>query len=207
MASVSGTGSLGNTSLRGYGGLVSGIDRDQVIEQLTAATNAKITNKKSEMTKLSWKQEAFQSISNKILALQDNFMSYSSSSNLKDASIFAKNRISILGDSKVTKFVSATGSSSLVNSLAILGGPGRPPLRSTRILSDKKSGTDSGPAYRITEENLNNPAACQTSNLKGSQLTFGYYNEVTKKYDANGCVQFSPSAYIRDEDGKSQKID
>ena len=61
MASVSGTGSLGNTSLRGYGGLVSGIDRDQVIEQLTAATNAKITNKKSEMTKLSWKQEAFQS--------------------------------------------------------------------------------------------------------------------------------------------------
>ena len=95
MASVSGTGSLGNTSLRGYGGLVSGIDRDQVIEQLTAATNAKITNKKSEMTKLSWKQEAFQSISNKILALQDNFMSYSSSSNLKDASIFAKNRISI----------------------------------------------------------------------------------------------------------------
>lgn len=90
MASVSGTGSLGNTSLRGYGGLVSGIDRDQVIEQLTAATNAKITNKKSEMTKLSWKQEAFQSISNKILALQDNFMSYSSSSNLKDASILPK---------------------------------------------------------------------------------------------------------------------
>ena len=203
MASVSGTGSLGNTSLRGYGGLVSGIDRDQVIEQLTAATNAKITNKKSEMTKLSWKQEAFQSISNKILALQDNFMSYSSSSNLKDASIFAKNRISILGDSKVTKFVSATGSSSLVNSLAILG-VRQTATASTRI-SDKKNGTDSITAYRITEENLNNPAACQTSNLKGSQLTFGYYNEVTKKYDATATFSF-PSAY-KDEDGKSQKID
>ncbi|MBE7726772.1 MAG: hypothetical protein E7244_20845 [Enterocloster citroniae] len=203
MASVSGTGSLGNTSLRGYGGLVSGIDRDQVIEQLTAATNAKITNKKSEMTKLSWKQEAFQSISNKILALQDNFMSYSSSSNLKDASIFAKNRISILGDSKVTKFVSATGSSSLVNSLAILG-VRQTATASTRI-SDKKNGTDSITADRITEENLNNPAACQTSNLKGSQLTFGYYNEVTKKYDATATFSF-PSAY-KDEDGKSQKID
>lgn len=203
MASVSGTSSLGNTSLRGYGGLASGIDRDQMIEQLTAATNTKITNKKSEMTKLSWKQEAFQSISNKILELQDNFMSYSSSSNLKDAGIFAKNRISVLGDSKVTKFVSATGTSSLVNSLAILG-VRQTATASTRI-SDKKIGTDSITADRITEENLNNPAACQTSNLKGRQLTFGYYNEVTQKYDATATFSF-PSTY-KDEDGKKQQID
>ena len=43
MASVSGaTSSLGNTSLRGYGGLSSGIDRDAIIEQMTAGTQARI---------------------------------------------------------------------------------------------------------------------------------------------------------------------
>lgn len=48
MASVSSaTNSLGNTSLRGYGGMASGIDRDAIIEQMTAGTNAKIWNQES----------------------------------------------------------------------------------------------------------------------------------------------------------------
>ena len=39
MASVSGaTSSLGNTSLRGFGGLASGIDRDEMIEAMTSGT-------------------------------------------------------------------------------------------------------------------------------------------------------------------------
>ena len=53
MASVSGaTSSLGNTALRGFGGLASGIDRDSLIEQLTAGTASKITetgNDKAEL--------------------------------------------------------------------------------------------------------------------------------------------------------------
>ncbi len=67
MASVSSTSSLGNTSLRGYGGMASGIDRDAIIEQMTAGTNTKIWNQESAITKLEWKQEAFRSISDKIL--------------------------------------------------------------------------------------------------------------------------------------------
>lgn len=74
MASVSGaTSSLGNTSLRGYGGFGSGIDRDSIIEQMTAGTQSKITNQKNKMTSLGWKQEAFQAVSDKMLALQDNY--------------------------------------------------------------------------------------------------------------------------------------
>lgn len=62
MASVSSaTSSLGNTALKGFGGLASGIDRDSIIEQMTAGTTSKITKQKQEMTKLSWKQEAYQS--------------------------------------------------------------------------------------------------------------------------------------------------
>ena len=50
-SSVSGSNSLGNTSLRGFGGLASGIDRDALIEQMTLSTNTKIENQKSNMTK------------------------------------------------------------------------------------------------------------------------------------------------------------
>lgn len=51
MSSVSRTSSsLGNTALRGFGGLASGIDRDALIEQMTARTTSKITSKKQAMT-------------------------------------------------------------------------------------------------------------------------------------------------------------
>ena len=50
MASVSSaTSSLGNTSLRGYGGMASGIDRDEIIEQMTLGTTTKIENKRKEI--------------------------------------------------------------------------------------------------------------------------------------------------------------
>ena len=56
MASVSSTSSLGNTSLRGFGGMASGIDRDAIIEKMTLGTTTKISNRKKEVTKLQWKQ-------------------------------------------------------------------------------------------------------------------------------------------------------
>ncbi|MFR3647305.1 MAG: flagellar cap protein FliD N-terminal domain-containing protein, partial [Enterocloster aldenensis] len=100
MASVSGAASsLGNTSLRGYGGFGSGIDRDSIIEQMTAGTQSKITNQKNKMTSLGWKQEAFQAVSDKMLALQDNYFSFASGTNLKYPSMFAKNQITAMGDS------------------------------------------------------------------------------------------------------------
>ena len=49
MASVSAASNgLGNTSLRGFGGFASGIDRDSMIEQMTMGTTTKISNQKKE---------------------------------------------------------------------------------------------------------------------------------------------------------------
>ena len=122
MASVSGaTSSLGNTALRGFGGLASGIDRDTLIEQLTSGTSSKITKQKMAMTKLTWKQEAFRSISGKILDLQDNFSGFSSSNSLKDPAFFAKNQITVMGDSNITKYVKASGTSDMIDYLSLMG--------------------------------------------------------------------------------------
>ena len=110
MSSVSSTSSsLGNTALRGFGGLASGIDRDALIEQMTARTTSKITSKKQAMTKLEWKRDAYRSISNKIIDLQDNYLSYSATKSLKNSDFFAKNQVSVQGDPDYTKYISATG--------------------------------------------------------------------------------------------------
>ena len=86
MASVSGASGLGNTSLRGYGGMASGIDRDALIEQMTLGTTTKINNKKNEITSLQWKQEAYQSVIDKIIDMEDKYFSYSSTTSLIDSS-------------------------------------------------------------------------------------------------------------------------
>ena len=62
MASISSTNSIGNTSLRGYGGMASGIDRDSIIEKMTLGTTTKINNQKKKITQIQWKQEALQRI-------------------------------------------------------------------------------------------------------------------------------------------------
>ena len=65
--------SLGNTSLRGFGGMASGIDRDAMIEAMTAGTTSKITTQRNKMQTLQWKQEAYQSVSGKIIDLDDKY--------------------------------------------------------------------------------------------------------------------------------------
>lgn len=205
MASVSGaTSSLGNTALRGFGGLATGIDRDSLIEQLTAGTAAKITKQKMAMTKLTWKQDAFRSISGKILDLQDNFLDYSATKSLRDASFFAKNQITAMGSTQNSKYVKASGTSSMVDYLSIMGV--KQLATSAQRLSDEKS---SGGSIKtgITAENFEgengNPPAANivSSNLEGLKLTFGTYDSHNKKFSEAVTFTF-PSSYVeRDADG------
>lgn len=171
MASVSAASNgLGNTSLRGFGGFASGIDRDSMIEQMTMGTTTKISNQKKEMTSLEWKAEAYQKISDMILDMQDNYFSYASVNNLSDPSFFAKNLISVLGDSKYTKYVSATGSSDMMQYLSILGVK-QTATAATRM-SDAKESDTKVTASGITADRLENKK-CVTSNLNGRELSFG----------------------------------
>lgn len=196
MASVSGaTSSLGNTSLRGYGGFGSGIDRDSIIEQMTAGTQSKITNQKNKMTSLGWKQEAFQTVSDKILSLQDNYFSFASGSNLKYPSMFAKNQITSMGDSDITKFVSATGSSNMLDYLSILGVK---QLATSSTLQSAAKGTSSINT-NITGDSLTN-SVYKSSLLQGRQLRFGTYNG--DQYQSAGIFTFPPSYKDKDADDR-----
>ena len=208
MASISSaTSSLGNTSLKGFGGLASGIDRDTLIEQMTSGTTSKITSKKQAMTKLTWKQEAFRSISDKILDLQDNFLGFSATSSLSDASFFAKNQISVNGDSSVTKYVKASGTSDMVDYLSLLG------VKQLATAANRLSDSMTGPgsvSTGITQSKFeSSDKNILTSNLEGTKLVFGTYNSSDKSFNEAVTFTFLSSYTVTGADGKKEtkKID
>ena len=198
MSSVSRTSSsLGNTALRGFGGLASGIDRDALIEQMTARTTSKITSKKQAMTKLEWKRDAYRSISNKIIDLQDNYLSYSATKSLKNSDFFAKNQVSVQGDPDYTKYISATGNADTASRVSVLG-VNKSATSATLISGEKK--TDSAITLGgISESDFSNKEI-KTSNLSGTKLTFGTYSITDKKFTEEATFTF-PTSYEKKLDG------
>ena len=198
MSSVSSTSSsLGNTALRGFGGLASGIDRDALIGQMTARTTSKITAKKQAMTKLEWKRDAYRSISNKIIDLQDNYLSYSATKSLKNSDFFAKNQVSVQGDPDYTKYISATGNADTASRVSVLG-VNKLATSATLISGEKK--TDSAITLGgISASDFSNKEI-KTSNLSGTKLTFGTYSITDKKFTEEATFTF-PTSYEKKVDG------
>ncbi len=117
ISSVNSTGSSLTSSIRGFGGLASGLDRDTLIEQFTAGTRSKIAQQKQKQQKLQWTQEAIRGISDKIYDFSNKFTSFSSSSNLTSSKLFSRSQISVNGVN--SKYVSATGSAASAENLSI----------------------------------------------------------------------------------------
>ena len=204
MSSVSSTSSsLGNTALRGFGGLASGIDRDALIEQMTARTTSKITSKKQAMTKLEWKQDAYRSISNKIIDLQDNYLSYSATKSLKNSDFFAKNQVSVQGDPDYTKYISATGNADTASRVSVLG-VNKLATSATLISGEKK--TDSAITLGgISASDFSNKEI-KTSNLSGTKLTFGTYSITDKQFTTEATFTFPTSYEKKLDNGKTETV-
>lgn len=198
MSSVSSTSSsLGNTALRGFGGLASGIDRDALIGQMTARTTSKITAKKQAMTKLEWKRDAYRSISNKIIDLQDNYLSYSATKSLKNSDFFAKNQVSVQGDPDYTKYISATGNADTASRVSVLGV--KQLATSATLISGEKKTDSAITLGGISESDFSNKEI-KTSNLSGTKLTFGTYSITDKKFTEEATFTF-PTSYEKKLDG------
>ena len=198
MSSVSSTSSsLGNTALRGFGGLASGIDRDALIGQMTARTTSKITAKKQAMTKLEWKRDAYRSISNKIIDLQDNYLSYSATKSLKNSDFFAKNQVSVQGDPDYTKYISATGNADTASRVSVLGV--KQLATSATLISGEKKTDSAITLGGISASDFTNKEV-KTSNLSGTKLTFGTYSITDKKFTEEATFTF-PTSYEKKVDG------
>ncbi len=122
MASINSiTGGLSSTSsLRGYGGLSSGLDRDTLIEQLTYGTRTKIEQQKQKSDKLQWQQTALRGIIDKGYNFVNTYASYSSSAtNLSSNQLFSRTNITAVGEN--SKYVSVTGAANSADLFSITG--------------------------------------------------------------------------------------
>lgn len=200
-SSTSGSSSLGNTSIRGFGGMASGLDRDALIEQLTKGTQSKLTKAKQETTRMEWRQEAFRDLSDKAIALQDDFLSFASNESIKSPELYESSVVNPQGDAAATKYITASGSSDLTKNLKVKAVTKL--ATSESIVSDVK-GTASAIKTGITADALANTGNIKTSRLAGKTLQFGNYT-TTGVFNEKASFKF-PESY-KDDSGKTVEID
>lgn len=78
--SILSTSLYGSSTNKGVGGLLSGLDTDELVNQMTAATRNKINRQYQSKQKLLYRQEAYREISTKLLTFSNKYFSYSSGS-------------------------------------------------------------------------------------------------------------------------------
>ena len=170
---------------------------------MTARTTSKITSKKQAMTKLEWKRDAYRSISNKIIDLQDNYLSYSATKSLKNSDFFAKNQVSVQGDPDYTKYISATGNADTASRVSVLG-VNKLATSATLISGEKK--TDSAITLGgISASDFSNKEI-KTSNLSGTKLTFGTYSITDKQFTTEATFTFPTSYEKKLDNGKTETV-
>ena len=118
MASISSLmGSSSSSSIYGsrnsniISGLASGLDTESMIEGMLESYKQKITGLQQNRQSLLWQQEAYQSISDKLVEFSRKYMSYTSSTNLLSSSFF-NNAVLTTTGGKFADMVSATGKTS-----------------------------------------------------------------------------------------------
>lgn len=92
-------------------GLASGLDTESMIEGMLEGYKQKITGLQQNRQSLLWQQEAYQSISDKLVEFSRKYMSYTSSTNLLSSSFF-NNAVLTTTGGKFADMVSATGKTS-----------------------------------------------------------------------------------------------
>ncbi len=108
-ASYSSTSSLyGNRNV--LTGLASGMDTESLIENSIIGYKNKIQSLQNQQTKLTWKQDAYRGITDKLYDFTQKYSSYSSKTNLSSNSFFTK-AVNTTTNGKYKDRVSATGKS------------------------------------------------------------------------------------------------
>ncbi len=173
MATVGGLTTSTSTSIRGYGGLASGLDRDTLIEGMTSGTTSKITQQQKKQQQLEWKQAAIQSITSKLLDFSNKYTSWSSSTNLFSSMLWGRNKITTTGTN--SKFVSVSGSGTSAEGVTIMG---------VKQLAQKaKWSTETGVSNQTlsTTKNVDITETYDIPQLPGKELEFKLGNGADAK--------------------------
>ncbi|MBR2895690.1 MAG: flagellar hook protein, partial [Oscillospiraceae bacterium] len=106
----------GNSNI--ISGLASGMDTESMIENAVSGIQNKIASLQQKSTKITWEQEAYRDIIDKLVNFANKYTSYSSSTNLLSRSFF-NSAINITTNGSNKELVTASGKSS--SEVKILG--------------------------------------------------------------------------------------
>lgn len=107
MNSSSATSSIyGNRNV--LSGLASGMDTETMIENCVKGYQAKISSLQQQQTRITWQQDAYRDITDKLIALSQKYTSYTSKTNLSSPGFFL-NAVNTVTNGTNAGKVSATG--------------------------------------------------------------------------------------------------
>jgi len=106
----------GATTGKGATGLLSGLDTDALVEQMSASTKAKINKQYQSKQKLIYQQEAYRGMSKKMIDFKDKYFSFASGSNtnILSSSFFKSNTIESSSD-----YINVTGNTDNIKNFTI----------------------------------------------------------------------------------------
>lgn len=166
MSSVGSLSSSTSNSIRGYGGLASGLDRDELIKGMTLGTTSKLNQQEQKKQKIEWMQEAVRAISDKMISFHGKYTeTLTSSSNLFSSLLWGRNKITTSGAN--SKYVSITGTASGADAMTIMGIKQK--AQNASLSSERK------PASTMTSESIDTSTTVQT--LKNQTLEFSVAGE------------------------------
>lgn len=85
----SSTSTMSNLSAKtGMAGLVSGLDTDTLVENLTSASRTKITKQQQSLQSLEWKQSSYRGVSKILKEFQGKYLDVLSAKNFRSAAMF-----------------------------------------------------------------------------------------------------------------------
>ena len=176
-SSSSSSSIYGNRTYNIISGLASGMDTEELISGVVQSYQQKIQSLQKDHTSLEWKQEAYQSISDKLVEFSRNYTSYIySSTNLLSSSFF-NNAVNVTTNGTNAALISAIGKTSsevLVNSVKQLATAARYNFNADKlngsVSTDQNTGNTviSGGAMGVNSDDT-----VTVSNLAGS-MTFTY---------------------------------
>ena len=154
------------SSIKGYGGLASGLDRDTLIEGMTSSTRAKIAKQQKKKQTYGWQQEAYRSISSKLVEFSRKYTSYTNqSTNLASPGFWSRSNITPVGAN--SKYISVSGSSSSSDSMSIVGV--KQLANNASIISNNKVSDG-----ELMTDKINFTDLESVSTLEGQSLYFKY---------------------------------
>ncbi len=180
MASV---GSVSGSSSAFYNnkisGLASGMDTESMIENMTAATRAKIAKQKQSKQILQWKMDAMRSVSDLLVSFKNKFASFASpSTNLLNSSFFSRSLINCIGEN--SKYIKATGTSNSADSMSILGVKQLATSATMNVSSASDKIMESG------ELDLSDDAKSSVSSISGRSFSVKYGDKIYNiAFDSN----------------------